>query len=89
MASELDKAILDLLLESALSSSSADLGNEQLPVPLPCQDPPVARGSAGLAVSAADKWRRDLTAIFLTEKSMCLVPGRYDAHRAAFSEAGT
>lgn len=77
-------------MRSALSPSSADLGGEQLPVPLPCQDPQVAWGSAGVAVSAADKWHRKLTAIFLTEKSVCLAAGRYNAHiKAAFSKVGT
>lgn len=50
---------------STLSLSSADLGDEQLPVPLPFQDPHMALGSAGVSVSAADRWHRDLTAIFL------------------------
>ena len=55
----------------------------------PARIPQVAWGSAGEAANAAYQWQKNLTAIFLTEKTLWLVPGSSNANVAAFSKAGT
>lgn len=55
----------------------------------PARIPHVARGDAREAVNSACQWQKNPTAIFLTEKSMCLVPGSSNANAATFSKAGT